>query len=445
MNYFARGGVFPGVAGVLFLSAILLGVFPAADASVASPDSAATPIVISPSDPTSIQKAVQAAIRAGSSKLVIPPGVYRIAPLPTGSGPDAWHLIVENARNLEIDATGVTLIFTDRGRSSLTFTHCDNVIFRGATLVRETTPFSQGTVEAISPHDKTIDIRIAKGYPADLDDRAFWPNFWPSIFDPVTRRRKTYILAATPPIVEKLGPDLFRVHTEPQDKLPIPILPGDLLAWRGAVFADLRVFESSHMKLYDITVKGGAGFCFQESGGDGGNYYENCRVIYGDRPSGATVDPLYASNADGFHSNDARKGPTLVNCSFEGDDDDAIAIHGTYAMVLEAKGTTVTVLRTSGTRDKMFCRAGDTLRFYDENMILAGNAVVTDVQKLPTYQTTYDPGPYYSVFRSKTKVGYLSVTLDREIPAKASWLIANANANSGGFVIRNCTIHDTMA
>ncbi len=400
---------------------------------------------ISPGDPASLQKAFQEAARAGRSELVIPPGVYLIPPLPTGGGPDAWHLMLEKARNLKIEATGATLIFTDRGRSSMTFQQCENVTLRGATLVRGTIPSTQGRIEAISLEDKTADVRIAKGYPADIDNKTFFPNIWLNVFDPATRQWKTDIRSPRPKELLKLAPDLFRIPVEPPDKAGIPVQPGDLVAMRGQTFPDLRVFECRGMKFVDVTIRSGSGFCFQDSGGDGGNYYERCRVTYGPRPDGATEDPLLSATADGFHSADNRKGPTLVDCSFEGLNDDAIAIHGTYAMVLEAAGNRLIAHRVAATRQKLVANVGDTLLFYDKNMVLAGSATVTGVKSLADYQPTFEPEQRYQAFKSKTRVGYVELTLDREVAAQPSWLIANQNQCGEGYVVRNCTIRNTTA
>ena len=415
----------------------------AADSTPAPGDAAACSI--SPEDPGGIQKVIEAAIRAGRTELVIPPGVYRIPPLPTGTGPDAWHLVVENAKNLRIRATGVTLVFTDRTRASLMFKHCENVTFEGATLTRETPGFSQGRIEAISPANSTVDVRIAKGYPADIDNPSLFPHVWLHVFSPTTRLWKTEVRAGTPPAMEKLGPDLFRVRNVTLNNSGVPVDAGDLVAWRGEVFSDIRIFECANMKLTGVTVKGGAGFGFHEMGGDGGNYYEKCGVMCGPRPSGATVDPLFAANADGFHSHDQRKGPTLVDCYFERLDDDAIAIHGTYAMVLEANKTKVIALRVPFARNKLICNVGDTLRFYDKNIVFADAATVTEVKALPDYKPAFEADVRYAVFRNKKGVGYVELTLDREVPTQPAWLIANNNQNAAGYVIRNCVIRDIFA
>jgi len=247
-------------------------------------------IFISPDDPSTVQKAITATVRAGRSELVIPPGVYRIPPLPTGTGPDAWHLVVENAKNLKIKAVGVTLVFTDRTRASLMFKHCENVTFEGATLTRETLAFSQGRIEAISSVNGTVDVRIANGYPADIDNKTLFPHLWMHVFSPTTRLWKTEVRAGTPPVMEKLEPDLFRVRSVTLNNSGVPIEAGDLVAWRGEVFSDIRVFECANMKFTAVTVKGGAGFAFHEMGGDGGNYYEKCGVMCGPRgPMDSTV------------------------------------------------------------------------------------------------------------------------------------------------------------
>ncbi len=145
---------------------------------------------------------------------MIPPGIYRLPPLPTGGGPDAWHIVVENASDLNIKAEGVTLVFTDRFRSGITFQKCTNVSFSGATLRKEAVTFTQGRVEAISADGGQIDVRIAAGYPTDLLDPKAFEHAWLLFFDPATRIWKTELRAATTKDAQEIEPGLFRIKTE---------------------------------------------------------------------------------------------------------------------------------------------------------------------------------------------------------------------------------------
>ncbi len=61
------------------------------------------------------------------------------------------------------------------------------------------------------------------------------------------------------------------------------------------------------------------------------------------------------------------------------------------------------------------------------------------------YQNTYDPGNRYSAFRPRKNAGYIELTLDRPIPAKRQWLLANQNDCGGDFIVRNAQIRDTSA
>jgi hypothetical protein len=154
-----------------------------ASAQVSMPASstqpAEAPVAISPGDPASIQRAINHAIKLGTPKIIIPAGVYRVPP-PPGS---RAHLNIVGASNLEIDATGATLIFTERRRGSVMFSNCDAVTFRGATLQRETLPYSQGRIEAIDIKSRTIDVRVDKGFPTDIDDLSLFDTFWANVFD----------------------------------------------------------------------------------------------------------------------------------------------------------------------------------------------------------------------------------------------------------------------
>ena len=396
---------------------------------------------ITPENPRSIQAAIDAAIAAGRHELKIPPGLYEI-PGTEPAGKRNIHLRVAGAGDLTIDATGVTLIFADRYQHSLGFMDCTNVTFHGATLRRKTSSVSQGVIAAIRNNGKSIDVRIDKGYPTDIDNRTLFSTFWASVFTLDRSRWLAHYRAATPPVMERLEADLFRIAmTEDAQHIGVPLQVGQPLGWRGAEFDDLRVMNCKGMKFVDVTIQGGSGMCIHEYGGDG-NLYRNCRVTYGALPPGATEKPLWASSADGFHSGEARHGPTIDGCLFEGIDDDAIAIHGTYGCVVEGADTRVVVWRTPFANDLLFGRSGDALRFYDTEGIHRADRTIVATRALKDYhpRPDYHPQKLYRFFSNPTNAAFVELTLDASLAPEPNWLVCNANEIGSGFIIRNTVI-----
>ena len=401
---------------------------------------------ITPADPVSIQAVIEDAVTQGSKHVVIPPGVYRLPgveePRKTG-----WHLRFHDLKDVEIDASGVTLILMDPQMHGIGFFGCQGTTFRGARVQRNTPPASQGTIEAIDPGGKSVDIRIAEGYPADLTNRQKFDHFWSMIFGADRTEMLASLRAREPLDIKPLEPGLFRINLlDTIASIPVPVKTGMHVAWRGIVRDDIRIQNCAAMKLIDVTVAGGEGMVFHELGGAGGNLYSGCKITYPPRPEGATEDPLFATAADGLHSHDIARGPTLEHCLFEGIGDDAIAIHGGYAMAAEAAGKRLVAWVFNETRDPMYCRSGETLRFYDQAGVSAGEATVTAVRPLPGYQPALKPKAVYRWLQEPSKDYFVEITLDREAPANfVGGLLANASRTGSGYVIRDCTVRASCA
>jgi hypothetical protein len=127
-------------------------------------------VSITPRDPASVGAGIQAAYRAGRKSIVVPAGVYRIAP-----AHERWHMEVSELSNFEIDARGATFLWQDRTKGGIHFHRCKDVRLRGATLEHEIVPFTQGTIVALDSAGKSIDVKIDAGYPADFDGPQFFP------------------------------------------------------------------------------------------------------------------------------------------------------------------------------------------------------------------------------------------------------------------------------
>ncbi|MBL8993033.1 MAG: right-handed parallel beta-helix repeat-containing protein [Spirochaetia bacterium] len=402
---------------------------------------------ISPDDPLSVQREIDAAFKAGLKKIVIPAGVYRL-PRPESL---PWHLRFFGLKDLEIDATGVTFIFTGRDKRSVMFDNCTNVTFRGATLLREIPPFSQGKIQSLAEDRTSVQIKIDPGYPTDLDDPRYFHHHPPVIdlYQTGTQKLKPLVPDLYIANVERLGPDLFRFIFRAALHPAIPVAVGDAAAWRGKEGGDLGLWECERMRMENITLKNGMGLAFTELGGEGGNLWKNCTITYAEKPAGATDLPLIACATDGFNSGATRVGPTLENCLFEGLNDDSVNIHGSYGMVAEAgEKKIVADWRNPHRAAKTpipLGRPGDTLRFYDRKGSFCGEAVVVSAKAAENYSSP-DLGKIDSrVFSDRSKAIYWEISLDRAVKAVSCGVVANPSQTGRGFVVRNCTFRNSRA
>jgi hypothetical protein len=280
--------------------------------------------------PEVLQGALMAAIKSSAKNFVIPPGDYRV---PKFSG--KCFLSIKDAQDFEIDADKVTLILEGPSNGFFDFSHCKGVTLRGITLRHETPPFAQMKIEAIAADELSFDVRMTKGFPQNFDDpECFSETPTGYVFDSSTHQWKSGCLDMIAKKVERLGPGLFRLHWSRKSGASMhPVAVGDFMAFRGRGMTDVHLGACENMRLENVTIQSGGGFCFHEDGGMGGNIYKGLKVTYGTAPKGAEMPPLIACNADAFHSSGTRHGPTLDHCSFEGMPDDGIAIHGSFQLV----------------------------------------------------------------------------------------------------------------
>lgn len=403
--------------------------------------------VISPEDPLSVQREIDAAFKAGLKKVVIPAGTYRL-PRPESL---PWHLRFIGLKDFEIDATGVTLIFTGRDKRSIMFDNCTNVTFRGATLLREIPPFSQGKIQSIAEDRSSVQIKIDAGYPTDLDDARYFHHHPPVIdlYQPGTQKLKPLVPDLYIANVERLGPDLFRFIFRAPLHPAIPVAVGDGAAWRGKEGGDLGLWECERMRMENITLRNGMGLAFTELGGEGGNLWKNCKITYAPKPEGAVDLPLIACATDGLNSGATRNGPRIEDCLFEGLNDDSVNIHGSYGLVAEVGEKRVVVdwrnPHRAARNPIALARPGDTLRFYDRKGSLSGEAVVVSYKALENYSSP-DLGKIDSrVFSDRSKAVYWEIALDRSVKAVPAGVVGNPSQTGRGFVIKNSTFRNSRA
>ena len=360
---------------------------------------------------TEIQRAIDRAYAAGERKISIPPGVYHLNSLK-----GTYHLNFEGMKDFEIDATGATFIFDNHNKGGIRFTNCRNVTLKGVAITREKPPFSQGEIKALGPDRAFLDVEIDRGYP-DFHDPQYRTSPMLTLFD-----REGVIrgeLWRRPEQHKQLQGSLWRFYIQPTSAT---INVGDRVAWRRHIpqLNEVNITGCSGIALKDVAISNAIDVAVKEIDSEGSNYY-NYRLTYASPPQGAERRPLLSSGADGFHSCDARKGPVLDHCVWDGCHDDAVNIHGTALKLLSANGKSMTVkLR----RPMNNLRAGDLFRFYNAKRIPVGEAVVESWRKDAS--------------------GAMELTCDRPIPADALYAF-NQNTSGADFQIRNCVTRNHRA
>lgn len=354
-----------------------------------------------------VQRQIEEAYAKGEKKIVLKPATYRFP----GTKSQRYHLEFRNMNDFEIDATGSTFLFGNRDECGVLFANCRNVVFKGATLLREIPTFSQGDVKAVGKD--YVDVEIHQGYPTDMLAPGFRNTPVMNFFGKDRMIKKGFPGEVQVRGIKQLGDGLFRFSVGGLD-LAKPSV-GDMAAWRrrpvGTINGELNVKECSGMKILGVTIKNAILVCIKESFCDGGNYY-NFTVTYADPPKGGTQKPLLSSAADGFYSENARKGPTLENCLLEGMHDDTVNIHGKIWKVKEVNGNVAVI-------DMWIIppRKGDLFRFFDAKHIFVGEAKLVS-------------------FRS---AGGSLVRMEFDRPVNTGGKSAvNADTAGTGFVIRNC-------
>ncbi len=270
---------------------------------------------------------LEAAIRDGKPEVVIPPGVYRLAPIKGST-----HVPVHGAQNLRIIADGVTLVCTKLTRA-VDFDQCKNVTLRGLTVDYDPLPFTQGTVVRVADDASSIDVRLHAGYPREPYSRI-------DVCDPATRFRKRGM------------PFLWGTHAAMADEQTVRVMRADL--GKTAAVGDLVSLSTGQepggaphgvcvsgcegMVFENVTVFSAPGFGIFEQSGEGGMRYTHCRVMPGPKPPGATEDRLLSSSWDAMQSSTVKRGPLVERCEIRDAGDDSWSVQSSDYLVVAADG-----------------------------------------------------------------------------------------------------------
>jgi hypothetical protein len=259
-----------------------------------------------------------AAIARGDSRVVIPPGIYRLAP--DKDAGIVWR--IHDVHDVQIVADNVTIVCTKRVRA-LMLDHCQNVTLSGLTIDYDPLTFTQGKVTAIADDKSWMDIRLDAGYPQVLNDRIV-------ICDPKTRFHKYGINHTWGTKASWSAPSIVRITLK---GVANNVDVGDPIAMSGgseggAVHGITIEGNSSNVTLKNVTLHCAPGMGIIDTGSDVGMQLLGCKITLGPRPAGATEERLLTTSWDGIQCQPARVGARVEDCVIEHCGDDSWSVTG---------------------------------------------------------------------------------------------------------------------
>jgi hypothetical protein len=368
---------------------------------------------------------IKEAVANKRSRVVIPAGVYRLAP----------GIVIAGAKDLQIIADGVTFVFTRLNRG-IEFERCTNVSLQGLTIDYDPLPFTQGRVIASAEDASWIDVKLDAGYPHVPYSRI-------DVCDPATRTRKRGMPFLWGAKSKMAGDDVVRVSIKGIGaiaSLGDPVSLSGAQAPGGQPHA-VALDSTENMTIRNVTLYTAPGMGIIESDGNGGNRYLNVRVIPGPKPAGATEPRLLSTPWDALQSKVVRKGPLVEGCEIRDAGDDSWSVQSSDYLVLAAVGRELVL----GYRDG-YCdgpQAGDRLKrsLDDAGAVISRREWIerSKAALSPDVEEKLAAAPSWSFWKISRRT--LKVTLDRPSPFKVGDSLFCPDRIGEGFVLRNNLFH----
>lgn len=362
----------------------------------------------------------------------IPKGKY-LMDIQSGGG-----YTFSNLNNVTINLNGSEII-CNKGGNAFTFSNCNNVTVKGFSVDYDPLLFTQGVITAVDVSKMWFEFVVDEGYPV-TDITTTRTQF----FDAATRELKrnsitTYDGSLTLTAVSGANRK-FRANKayywDAHEKV------GDLVVMsRGSAGHAFYMYKCKDMLVEDVTLYGAGTFAFFENETEN-SHYLNCKVTVKknetERPSGR----LRSGNADGIHSKNAYKGPTIENCEIIYGGDDCIAINGAMYPVyaVDAPNKTISILGSSGST---YLIAGDTAQFvaYTGKKLAVARVELTRSAS-PTPNDISAFLSKYSSLQRKENYTYGFQIRVSEVPEGlvAGDVLYSRDRIGSGFVIKNNTV-----
>jgi hypothetical protein len=363
-----------------------------------------------------IREAIARALEQGPGATVrLGKGIFRIR----SAADDNWFFVIGGGRDLTIEGEGdkTQVVFTDPGRGGFLVAGGQGVSIRGLSIDYDPVPFIQGTVVSVNPTGNEFDLELDPGFPSPNEP-------WFATGNPVSNMgvlfdsERPRLKAGAPDYLfisgwQNRSGNRWAIHLGEPGGIGA-LAEGDrfvLLSRRGNgafLFAG-----TTNCLLENVIVRASPSLTVSLTGSDR-------MTIRGLKIACAEGSPrLIASNGDGIHCQQNRKGPLIEDCFIEGLCDDGVNIYTVPLVVRQVISSTQVVL-AGGSQ----VREGDELQVFDpQRGIIRGQPRATAVRE---------------------GNGNQIVTLDRPVEGmvagndhRSADTIFNLSASGAGYVIRN--------
>ena len=291
-------------------------------------------------------------------------------------------LIFNNKNNLTINGNGAKLVWSDL-TNALRFNNCSNCTITDLSVDYSKLPFIQGVVASKSGLNYTVTTDT--GYSSDTSILSGGGNIWMTIHDESTGAPKAgtstdYLVTG----VSSAGSTVSLTLIDGNYQNVYPQVGEEVVIYTRGSSAILLI-GCEDMTLDSVNLYASPGFGISDQKGPGNTHYDNCQVVPGPKPDGATKNRMMSTNADGMHFQVLTEGPKVNNCTITNTGDDAISAHGYLYFVVNVSGNTIKI----SPRDNLPLDIGDTICGYNSNSAELGTATITDFASAidSTYKT----------------------------------------------------------
>lgn len=393
-----------------------------------------------PNDSGDDTAAVSAALQhakgvEGPVRIIFSPGLYRLSPQ-SSAVTSNYVLRMNQLHDVELRGEGTYLMLTEPMSGFMLCTQCANVTVGGMIIDYEVPPFVQGHVTAIDSSLGTFDYVPDPGYSLlDHPQLAQFPRIWGTVRDLAQPHLMKPSAADHIDIdsTEKLSSSLYRITVKPNMKGNIGgaggIEVGDtvVLVARNHDNHIFRFSESREIALRDLTVYAAPEIVLFAVATDGVEA-DGLHVIR--KPNS---DRLISGNADGVHVQSSRDPVLVSNSTFEGLQDDIIAIYSRPMLVGTVMTETELILIPSvGTRIWNVPQVNDELQF-----VSPASGTIRSTAKVASVSP-------------QTGNSAVTVVLDRPVAGLQTGTgisdadhVYNLNTIGAGFVIENNVLRDS--